>query len=109
MNALTHNFVIETDIPVPPRRRHRLPGREKSSPIRFAVEALRDAPDGSSILIPSAVFSSMAGRPIWRVSSVASLYGAGWYACRTVDGGVRIWRVGKPPLDVARKFGTAAA
>lgn len=106
MNALTHTFTIETDVALPP---HPRPGKPVRSAVRLAVEALRTAPDGGSIFIPAAVFSGLSGRPIWRVSQTAALYGTGWFACRSTDGGVRIWRLTEPTREVARRYGKAAA
>ena len=68
-------FKIETGIPVPPHPRNK--GHTK------AVRALKK---GESVLLPVKIHS---------ISSILRRFGfsAKTHVCRTVEGGVRIWRI----------------
>ena len=98
MNDLTHQFTIETDIP-PPTSLH---WDRRRSPICDAIGTVAEGPIGGSVFIPNALFAKQKTKPIMRVTTKAwQKLGRGWFTCRTVEGGVRIWKMSEPKKAAA--------
>lgn len=74
-------FPIESNVPLSPRPK-------RGSPPGWA-HALAHAAIGDSIFL--------ADRKTTSVLTVAGAYGRGWATARTVEGGVRVWKIAEPP------------
>jgi uncharacterized protein (DUF2249 family) len=81
---------IEKDIMVPPPRR-------KWTPIRETFVKLRV---GESFFVPNSLFAARA-ITAQSTAAVALFRYRGQFRCRTVDGGVRIWRTSNAPGPVS--------
>jgi len=80
-------FLIETGIPLPPRRA----GGPPTSPTIMALKALHASPAGSSVFVPLPSPTSHANT----IHTYAKKVGAkGWCTSRRIDGGWRVWRLG---------------
>lgn len=83
---MADQFVIETNVPAPP------PGGGRKSPLRLALEKLAAGKVGDSFMVPTGTFKNERSLD----QRAHSLLGSGWYSCRRVDGGVRIWKIAEP-------------
>jgi hypothetical protein len=86
LNVVSRNAVkIDMDVPIPADGHSGLPGI-----ITQSLRALADAPIGASVFI--------VGKKPHRLGPYIASAGSGfgWYAARSVEGGVRVWKIAEP-------------
>jgi hypothetical protein len=88
-------YEIETGVPIPS-------ADVRSTGLSAALRALSKAEVGASLLLPLDGLS-----PTTRMNRISAqlrtAVGVGWYRARSVEGGIRVWKIGEPKPGTAQR------